>query len=76
MIIWESLGQCARVDISSAKWWTVEQFMVFHNNRSGWHVVKDPLSLTSTEEKNRGGSKNLATTKMELYVAKLLDLLD
>ena len=50
--------------------------MVFHNNRSGWHVVKDPLSLTSTEEKNRGGSKNLATTKMELYVAKLLDLLD
>ena len=26
------------------------------------------------EEKNRGGSRNTATTKMELYVARLLDL--
>ena len=45
--------------------------MVFCNNRSGWHVVKHPLSLTSRKEK-RGGSKNPFTTKMEFYVANLL----
>ena len=61
--------------ISSAKRWTVEHFMVFRNNRSGWHVVKHPLSLTSIEEKNRGGSRNPVTTKIEFYVAMLFDLL-
>ena len=39
------------VDNSSAKRGTIEQFMVFRNNRLGWHVVKHPLSLTSIEEK-------------------------
>ena len=51
MIILGSSGQCARVGISNAKRWTIEQFMVFRNNRSGWLVVKHPLSLTSGEEK-------------------------
>ena len=41
---------------------------------SGWHVAKNPLSLTSIVEKNRSGSRDPATTKMELYVARLLDL--
>ena len=36
---------------------------------------KHPLSLTSIEEKNRFGSRNLAKTKMELHVARFLDLL-
>ena len=33
-----------RVGISSAKQWTIEQFTVFRNNRSRWHVVKRPVN--------------------------------
>ena len=72
----DSPGQCARVGISREKRWRIEQFIILRKNRSGWHVVKHSLSLTSVEEKkNRAGSRNPATTKMELYVAKLFDLL-
>ena len=39
--------------ISSATRGTIEQFMVFPNNRLGRHVVKHPLSLTSIEEKKQ-----------------------
>ena len=68
-------SQCARVGIGNAKQCRTKQYIVLWNNRSGWHFVNNPLSLTSIEEKNRGGPRNPATTKMEFYVARLLDLL-
>ena len=36
-------------------------------------IYVSPLSLTSIDEKKTGGSKNPATTSIELCVAKLLD---
>ena len=42
------------------------KFVVLRNNRSGWHVIKHISGLTSIEEKNRVGSRNPVTTKMEI----------
>ena len=42
---------------------------VLRYNRSGWHVVKHPLSL------RRKVHRRKKTTKMKLYVARLPDLL-
>ena len=56
-----------RVSISSAKPWEMEQFIALRNNLSGWHVVKHPLSLTSIEEKSRGGSGNPATINITWF---------
>ena len=53
----------------------LNNLLSLRNNHSGWHVAKHPLSLTSIVEKNRCGSRNFATTKMELYVGRLLDVL-
>ena len=39
--------------ISSTRWWTGDQFMVFRNIAQGVHVVKHPLSLTSIEQKKQ-----------------------
>ena len=33
--------------------------MVFRNHRSGWHVVKYPLSLTSMEKKTKVDPRTL-----------------
>ena len=61
-----SSDQCTKVSMSS------EPFIVLGNKLSGWDVAKHPLSLTSIVEKYTGRSRNRVTSKMELYVARLL----
>ena len=50
------------------------EMRVIHDN-FGSPPTLHPLNLTYIDEKNRGGSRNSATTKVKLCVAKLLDFL-
>ena len=52
----------------------IEKLIALYISCSRWHVVKHPLSIISIEEKNRGGFRSPTKTKIQLYVAKLLDL--
>ena len=53
----------------------IKKLIALYISCSRWYVVKHPLSIISIEEKSRGGFRSPIKTKMELYAAKLLDLL-